>query len=98
MCLKNMEKLDEIADDIEGAGEEEKEMTAQRNVLLQGQISGQKLAFALSVANQERSLQRAWTKWLDTGKARNQAQLENALTEDLSEIARLKEYIANLER
>ena len=34
MCLKNLEKLDKIADDIEGAGEEEKEMMAQRNVLL----------------------------------------------------------------
>ena len=40
MCLANVDKLDELADHIETADNEEKEMTAQRNLLLQGQISG----------------------------------------------------------
>ena len=70
MCLANVDKLDAIAETMDNAGNEEKEMTAQRNVLLQGQIAGQKLAFALSCANQEKLKQRAMLRWVDNGKAK----------------------------
>ena len=51
-CVKNVEKLDELADLVERGDHELNELTEQRNELIKGQVGGQKLAFALSVANQ----------------------------------------------
>jgi len=52
MCVKNVEKLDKLADRVETGENDANELTAQRNLLIKGQVSGQKLALALSVANQ----------------------------------------------
>lgn len=50
-CVKNVEKLDKLADMVEDGESKQAELIGQRNLLLKGQISGQKLAFALSVSN-----------------------------------------------
>ena len=50
-CVKNIERLDRLADTLENSGSAIKDLTDQREILLNGKISGQKLAFALSVQN-----------------------------------------------
>lgn len=56
MCVENVERLDKLADCVEDGENEIASLTGQRNNLLKGQVSGQKLAFALSIANKQRTL------------------------------------------
>ena len=97
VTLDNVARLDELADKIENADNEEKELQAQRNLLLQGQVSGQKLAFALSIANRDMRKQKALSLWISSGAAGTKGQIDDALRANLAEIGRLKDLIAKLE-
>jgi hypothetical protein len=63
MCVENVESLDKLADRVETRENDTNELTAQRNLLIKGQVSGQKLALSLSVANQQRTKMRAFAKF-----------------------------------
>ena len=49
--MQNVEKLDKLADLVETGENEANELTGQRNLLIKGQVGGQKLALSLSVQN-----------------------------------------------
>ncbi len=50
-CVNNVEKLDKLADMVEHAENNDNELRDQRNLLIKGQVGGQKLALSLSVQN-----------------------------------------------
>ena len=89
-----MEKLDKLADSVEDRDGNIDDLTGQRNNLLKGQISGQKLAFSLSISNQERTKMAALSKFQDYGTKRLQSKIELAIEANLDRIGDLKTTIA----
>ena len=64
---------------------------------MKGQVSGQKLAFALSVANQERTKMVAFTNFYDSGNAKLLSKIEAAIKANLARISGMKDNISNIE-
>ena len=97
-CVQNVEKLDRLADAVENNHDNIQELTGQRNHLLEGKISGQKLAFSLSVSNQQRTKMAAMSKFQDLGTYRLQSKIEIAVKANLDRISDLKTTIALFEK
>ena len=82
---------------VEEGENEAGELAGQRNLLLKGQVSSQKLALSLGVQNQQRTKMHAFAKFADFGNARLQGKIEQALKANLDRIADMKNNMARLE-
>ena len=82
---------------VEEGENEAGELAGQRNLLLKGQVSSQKLALSLGVQNQQRTKMYAFAKFADFGNARLQGKIEQALKANLERIADMKNNMARLE-
>ena len=96
-CVDNVEKLDKLADKVETGDSEVNELTGQRNLLIKGQVQGQKLALSLGVQNQHRTKMVAMSKFHDYGTKKLQAKIEEAIKANLDRIGGMKNTISQFE-